>query len=536
MKAGKVKGVLYVRVSSQEQADEGYSLDAQEKEGERYAERHRIEIVKRWVVSESAKAEGRKAFSELLSFAKSHPEVKIILVEKSDRLTRNLEDLVQVKNLVSKHDKEIHFFKRDLVIHKDSKSYEMFQLSVDSVISALYIDTLGEEVRKGMNEKAERGEFPQRPPLGYKNNKVTKLIEIDPDYALLIRRMFKLYATGEYSINQLKVKMKQEGLVYKGSGKSPPKSVFASMLNNPIYYGFFRWHGEVCRGIHEPIIDKDLFDKVQAVLGMKTRYKPLKKEFLFTGLITCVHCGCAITAELHKGKYVYYHCTGNRGGDCMKNYVREELIDQQFQSLLKDIRFSEEQLTWLKDCLKENHELEQEFKRRSITSLRQQQSVIERKLDRMYEDKLEGLISKEMWLSKSREYRDQLETISIKIQAHEKANLNYYDSTVRLLELAQKAHSLYLRASTSEKKKLLKFVCSNSQLDGKNLLVTYRKPFDLIAEGLSVHLSSPGQTRTADRVVNSHLLYQLSYRGRSSLHLLPSLIIQAITPLGNRCI
>jgi site-specific DNA recombinase len=247
-------------------------------------------------------------------------------------------------------------------------------------------------------------------------------------------------------------------------------------------------------GIHEPIIDKALFDKVQDVLALKTRYKPLRKEFVFTGLMTCIHCGCAITAEIHKSKYVYYHCTGNRGGDCKRVYIREEHIDDQFQEILKQIKLNDEQLSWIKHCLKENHKSEQDFKKRSVASLRRQQSLIEKKLNRMYEDRLEGLISKEMWQSKSREYRDQVETISIKIQAHEKANLNYYDTAVRLLELSQRAHSLYLRVSATEKKKLLKFVCSNSQLDGKNLLVTYRKPFNMIAEGLSVYSSSPART------------------------------------------
>jgi site-specific DNA recombinase len=75
---------------------------------------------------------------------------------------------------------------------------------IQVVIARAYIDNLREEVRKGMREKAEQGIYPSRPPLGYRNNKVEHTIEIDPNNVVLIKRIFELYATGNYSLASLR--------------------------------------------------------------------------------------------------------------------------------------------------------------------------------------------------------------------------------------------------------------------------------------------------------------------------------------------
>ena len=109
-------------------------------------------------------------------------------------------------------------------------------------------------------------------------------------------------------------------------------------MTNPIYYGDFTWTGKHYHGVHEPLITQDLFDRIQAVLTEKgqRRTGQQKHAWAFQELISCGHCGCAFVAEIKKQRYVYYHCTGNKGR-CPEKYVREEDIATQFGEALRAI-------------------------------------------------------------------------------------------------------------------------------------------------------------------------------------------------------
>ena len=84
-------------------------------------------------------------------------------------------------------------------------------------------------------------------------------------------------------------------------------------------------------------------------------------------LLHCADCGCAITAEMKKGKYVYYHCTNGKGS-CSKNYVREELIDKQIKAVLQSIKLDETRLEWVKEALKLSHQEEKTFHQKIVKS------------------------------------------------------------------------------------------------------------------------------------------------------------------------
>ena len=77
-----------------------------------------------------------------------------------------------------------------------------------------------------------------------------------------------------------------------------------------------------------------------------TKQKVAKHEFTFSGLVNCGHCGCALVAEKKKGKYVYYHCTGNKG-KCPEPYTREEVLDECFADLLKGLVFDDQVMDWI---------------------------------------------------------------------------------------------------------------------------------------------------------------------------------------------
>jgi site-specific DNA recombinase len=106
-------------------------------------------------------------------------------------------------------------------------------------------------------------------------------------------------------------------------------------LRNRIYIGEFEWNGHLYLGKHQPLVSRDLWERVQGVLDGRhaKKNRRVKHDFAFSGLTTCSHCGCSIVGEIKKKRCVYYHCTGYKGR-CDEPYVREEVIEQQFGDLL----------------------------------------------------------------------------------------------------------------------------------------------------------------------------------------------------------
>jgi site-specific DNA recombinase len=162
-KTGEVKVLTYARVSTKEQEKEGFSIPAQQKLLQHYAATERLIVARDFVDIETAKQTGRVQFGEMVRYLKAHPAIRIILVEKTDRLYRNLKDWVTLDEL----DIEIH--KEGIVLSCESRSSEKFMHGIKVLMAKNYCDNLSEEARKGMQEKAEQGIWPSRAPLGYRN-------------------------------------------------------------------------------------------------------------------------------------------------------------------------------------------------------------------------------------------------------------------------------------------------------------------------------------------------------------------------------
>jgi site-specific DNA recombinase len=135
--------VKYGRVSSKEQEKEGFSIPAQWKLLDRYAKAERFKIVQEFVDIETAKKPGRPGFDAMVKFLKRSPTVRVLLVEKTDRLYRNLKDYVTMDEL----DLEIHFVKERVVLSRDSRSSDKFMHGIKVLMAMNYIDNLSEETK-----------------------------------------------------------------------------------------------------------------------------------------------------------------------------------------------------------------------------------------------------------------------------------------------------------------------------------------------------------------------------------------------------
>src|SRR5665648_60334 len=334
-----MKAVLYARVSSREQ-EEGFSIAAQLKLIKEYAVKNKLKTMNEFIDIETAKQTGRSNFNSMIDFLRDNPEVKNILCEKTDRLYRNFKDYLTIENL----DLRIHLVKENEVLSKESKSHQKFIHGIKILMAKNYVDNLSEEAKKGMLQKAHEGYYPSFAPLGYLNienelnGRKIKIIDIDPSKSHLIKKIFKLYSTGVYSLQKISHFANEEGLRSR-KGHKIHKSAIYKMLKNPIYYGDFKWNNKIYKGKHSAIISKEIFDKVQKTFFSKYNksQKIQKHNFAFTGLLTCAKCGCAITAEIQKNKYVYYHCTSYKG-KCGNQFIREENLTEKLGESVKKIR------------------------------------------------------------------------------------------------------------------------------------------------------------------------------------------------------
>ena len=228
--------------------------------------------------------------------------MRVLLVEKTDRLYRNLKDLVTLDEM----DLEIHVVKESVILSRVSRSSEKFMHGIKVLMAKNYIDNLSEEARKGMLEKAEQGIWPTKAPLGYRNvagPNGKKVIAPDPEVAPIIARLFEWYATGEVSLKEAAIKAANAGLKYRRTGATVPVSTVHMIMRNRLYIGEFMWNGRLYQGRHAPLITRQLWERVQSVLAGRNAKKQRGSEqrFAFSGLITCGHCGCALVGEIKKG-------------------------------------------------------------------------------------------------------------------------------------------------------------------------------------------------------------------------------------------
>ncbi len=490
---GASQAVIYARVSSKDQEREGFSIPAQLDLLRTYAGANGFMLLQEFVDVETAKQSGRTGFGQMIALLRKNKNCHNVLVEKTDRLYRNLKDWVTIDELGL----AIHFVKENVVLSPDSRSSEKFMHGIKVLMAKNYIDNLSEEVRKGLYQKARSGTWPSFAPLGYLNvdgSDGKKTIVPDPKLAAAIVRMFERYATGQYSLKEIGKLARADGLVYRKSGTPVPNSTIHKILRKRTYTGDYNYNGVSYHGTYEPLISRELWEQVQAVLDGRHRKRPKKRmhEFAFSGLITCGHCGCALVGEIKKGRYVYYHCTGYRQR-CPEPYTREEVLESRFTDLLKKISFGDDVLTWVTEALRESHKDEKQFHDEAIAKLQREHKRLQDRIDAMYLDKLDGRVSAEFFDAKAAEWRSEQCRLMRDIQAHQTANQNYIEEGIKILELAQRAHQLFETQSPAEKRRLLNFVVSNCTWKDGQLHAQYRQPFDVLAVAAAADRGLGGQ-------------------------------------------
>jgi len=485
MNTNTIKAVIICRVSSKEQEDTGYSLDAQEKLLQEYADKNEFTVLKVYRISESASGKVvRKKFLEILEFI-SKTKINLILCEKIDRLTRNLKDAADVDDWVHEDNgNEVHFVKENFILSQNTRAHENLVWDMKVAIARFYTNNLSEEVRKGQKEKIAQGWLPQKPPFGYETTGEAghKIHIVDESCGSYIKQMFQLYATGNYSLLKLEDEMYKLGMRSR-TGKKILQNKIHVFLNDPFYYGYMRWNGEVYPAKHEPLVSKELFDKVQTILKRGNRSPVFTKHNpLFKSKIFCVGCSGMLSWEIQKGHW-YGHCNNHlKSRYCpKKTYIKEKTVDEYINAVFGIIApKSGILLKWIEEQIIADNTEQAKWRSNEIQRLNGLLKAARENKDRYCEATINQEVPLEYCKRKISECEIEETALQSALEKVMNQNDEFQELKLIIHELAFWAREIYIRATVNEKRLLFAQLFTNFSQNGYEI-----KPnFNLAAEYL----------------------------------------------------
>ncbi|MCX8035024.1 MAG: recombinase family protein [Candidatus Dojkabacteria bacterium] len=473
-----MKYFIYCRKSTDEDNRQIQSIKAQETELIEYAKTNKLIVHKILHESKTAKEPGREIFNSML-LAIEKGEADGIIAWHPDRLARNSVDggkiiyLMDVGLL-----KELKF----PTYWADNTPQGKFTLGMAFNQSKYYVDNLSQNVKRGIREKLRNGEWPTWALLGYKNDVVNKKILPDPEKFDLVKRIFDTYALGKYTLQEISDLAKSWGLVGI-RGKQLSKSSVQRILTNPFYAGIMVYNGKRYPGNHHRMISMGTFLQIQKVIksnGKPDEFKKEKKDFAYTGLLTCGECGCAITAENQKG-HTYYRCTKKKG-TCKQKYIRAEDLEKQIQDTLDSISIDDEVRDLMLRTLKESNKNEYDLHAHTLeywTNERRKLQERKRKLVDLFTDqKIDDVLFEEKRIEIE---NDELVAVE-NLEECRKAENKWVEHFEGLIIVANQAFWAFSEGDSMDRKLLLNIVGSNFVLMDKKLHWDWIEPFDILAQ------------------------------------------------------
>lgn len=477
------KFFLYARKSTDEADRQVLSIKAQLTEVREYAQKENLAIVKEFIETKSAKQPGREIFEKMLAGIENG-EGNGILAWHPDRLARNAVDAGKIIDFL---DRGFLSTLKFPTFWFDKTPQGLFMLSIAFGQSKYYIDNLSENIKRGIRQKLRKGIYPGCAPIGYVNELKNHTILKDPETWQKVRKLFLAYATGRYTLDNLQKLAFSFGLVSPRSKRKLSNATLQRILQNPFYFGCFQYKGELYEGVHEPIISKQLFEKVQRV--MTDRGKPRKENkdynFSFTGIFKCGECGRAITAEQHIKKsglvFRYYRCT-KKDTNCQQKFLNENNLFEQLDDIFQKVALPDD---WLEPILNKLNQEEKQISQSSKSfaqNLQKDLGEIEIKLSRLLDMQLDGSISLEEYKRKKEELINQKTELKQKILDFWRKGNYWLEPMRNFILAAHQANFLRNSENLEEKRSFLQKIGSNWQLEDKKVRFEELNEWELLVQ------------------------------------------------------
>lgn len=440
----------YIRKSTDERDRQVLSIEAQLFELREFAKREGLNIVRVFEECRTAKSPGRPQFNIMLSEVEKG-KAQGILAWHPDRLARNSVDggrIVYLVDIAKIKDLRFPTFRFEPTAHGK------FMLNIAFCQSKYYVDNLSENIKRGIRQKLRNGIWPNRPPVGYLNDKKNVCIAVDPEKAKLVRKAFELYATGSYPLHEVRRRMEELGFRSATNGRMSI-SDYQWMFKNPFFYGAMKFNGEIYEGKHDPIISKRLFDQVQEVALRKSKpHSNELKPYLYRGLFRCGECGCFITTETQKG-HNYLRCT-KRVLNCKQKYVREEVIALQVDHAIKQVALDTSLADKMISQLEKEREATAKREKAAITQLQADVVMCEKQIDLLLDMRLNEQISEPEYVSKKLILVNHKADLRAKLDAFEHNRKNRFEPVIQFVLEAKQATFLLSEGKPERKRDFLK--------------------------------------------------------------------------------
>ncbi len=498
--APTARAVLYLRVSTKEQAEaggesEGYSIPGQREACHRKAEQLGAEVVDEYVDrGESARSANRPQLQAMLTRLAEDP-VDFLIVHKIDRLARSRVDDVEINLALQQASVTLVSCTESI----DETPSGILLHGIMSSIAEFYSRNLANEVIKGSTQKAKAGGTIGRAPVGYLNTRIVedgreiRTVGIDPERAPLVRFAFEAYATGEWTLRKLLAEITRRGLRTRPSAKRPSKELglayFHKILTNPYYKGTVRYRGAEYPGRHDQLISERTWNKVQELLAAnnKAGEKQRDHHHYLKGTVYCGTCGERLivtkTTNRYGTVYPYFVCIGRqqRRTDCTQSAILishvERLVEDHYLTVQPPADWLGQVRAFILDEITSQRELashERRSQKRRINSLTTERKKL---LDAHYED----AIPLDLLKSEQSRIASEIATATGRLEAVDLQYDTIGSNLDRAVEFASSWQNAYLDAEPSVRRRMNQAIFTKIYVrDNDDVRSEFAEPFEIL--------------------------------------------------------
>lgn len=478
--------VLYARVSTEKQAD--LSIPAQLEAMKAYAHQRKWLVVEEFVEpGASAKTTERPALQRLLARVRNPKQrTDFVLVHKIDRLARNVYDHATIKALLKQRGIQL----ASVVENVDDTVPGQLVENIMASIAQFYSANLSEEVKKGMRQKLLSGGWPHLPPRGYVSVKNSdgrgSHVEVHPHLGPIIARTFELYATGQFGLRALALRMFQDGLMSK-SGRPVSISEVRRVLANPFYVGRLVSKSTDAPGRHQALVSPEIFARVQQALAQHHRDTGVKgsvKGFVLRGVAICASCRGRMTGEQHD-KWGYYRCSRQsyKKEKCSARFCNASRAHLDLERICRQLQLRRSVVQAIQETAS------QEIQRRSATrtermaQLQGEQVALHRAELELTEEFSHGTLTSESFRARTSRLRDRAEEIDAFLKRSPISDSALLDRVTKTIELAASLWDLYQPLDLGRRQQLISTVFRTIVLGPEGILGhSLNTPFDKISK------------------------------------------------------
>lgn len=483
------KAVIWTRVSSREQ-EEGYSLDAQKDRSTTYCRAKGLEILAVFEIVESSTRGTREQFYEMINFVKRQKSCIALVCDKVDRLQRSFREVPVLEELRKSRKIELHFVTEGQMLNAKSNSSQIMSYQCFVMMAESYTNNISDNVCRSLEEMRKKGKWAHHAPVGYKNVRDANGnsdIVLDEDNHFIITRLFKEFSIGTYNLEQITRKAADLGLKMKNS-KKLHKQTIRGILSNRFYVGEMFSGGQYYPHCYPRLTDSYTFERCQEILEGKANHKVQKHEYVFKGLVRCKKCGGVVSTDInvHPAKkkggekivYKYLFCP-----QCGGYRTREENGVEKVREALKTFKnmpksVVEKLVACLDEEIYKDHKMEIEAKK----ALDRQIAGFAEKESRLIDLFTGGSITQDLYTKKLTEYRQDKKKLEERLTDYSHLTKQGLITLKYLAGLLLMSDQIWNFLNNDKKQQVLKLLCSEILLDGKNVDISIRKPILALAK------------------------------------------------------